>query len=286
MTSASWLRGAASLVLILGVALGTVTENTTYRPPVRSGDDFMLEGDFHVHAAPGDGSLTPAALRDEAARQGLDVIAITNHNQFVAARLGRELPDVANAPMVIPGEEITHPDYHLIAVGLEHVVPPDLSAVDAIAAIHAQGGVAIAAHPGNAFPAYDDAALAVIDGTEVAHPERKEKYRRQYIEKFAQASRVNPHVAPIGSSDVHNTPVIGECRTFVFARERSVRGVLDAIRAGRTVALDEHGRLFGNADLVERVLHTPHAAPIDPHPRSRRAAVLLAYIGIVGMTVL
>jgi len=180
------LRGAAALVLILGVAIGSVSSKPTYRPPSRSGDYFILEGDFHVHAAPGDGSLTPAALRDEAARAGLDVIAITNHNQFAADRLASELTTDANEPIVIPGEEITHPDYHLIAVGIDHAIPSNLSIVDAIAAIHKQGGVAIAAHPGRAFRAYDDAALAVIDGTEVAHPERKEKYRRQYIEKYAQ----------------------------------------------------------------------------------------------------
>jgi len=283
---AGWSRAAAALMLSVGVVMGTASGGTAYRPPARSGDDFMLEGDFHVHAAPGDGSLTPAELRDEAARAGLDVIAITNHNQFVAARLARALPADRSEPIVLPGEEITHPDYHLIAVGLEHPVPADLSVVDAIAAIHAQGGVAIAAHPGRAFTAYDDAALAVVDGTEVAHPERKEKYRRQYIEKFVQARRVNPHVAPIGSSDVHNSPVIGECRTFIFARERSARGVLDAIRGGRTVAIDARGRLFGDPDLVERVRRTPHAAPTDPYPVWRRAAVVLTYVGIVGVMVL
>ena len=279
------LRGVSALLLIIGIAIGTVNGRTTYRAPDRSGDYFILQGDFHVHAAPGDGSLTPAALRNEAARAGLDVIAITNHNQFVAARLAGTLTTDENAPIVIPGQEVTHRDYHLIAVGIEHVVPSDLSVVDAIAAIHAQGGVAIAAHPGRAFAAYDDAALAVVDGTEVAHPERKEKFRRQYIEKFAQARRVNPHVAPIGSSDVHNSPVIGECRTFIFARERSARGVLEAIRAGRTVADDGRGRLFGDADLVERVRHTPHATAIDPRPQWRRAAVLLAYAGLAGLLI-
>jgi histidinol phosphatase-like PHP family hydrolase len=279
-------RTIAAVVFALGIVLGTAFDRVTYRPPSRSGEYFVLAGDFHVHAAPGDGSLTPSALRDEAVRQGLDVIAVTNHNQFVAASLVPALAADLDRPIVLPGEEVTHPDYHLIAVGIDHGVRSDLSAADAVAAIHAQGGVAIAAHPTRSFSGYDDAALAVVDGTEVAHPERLEKYRRDYIETFARARRLNPHVAAIGSSDIHNTPSLGQCRTFIFARERSARGVLEAIRAGRTVALDERGRLFGDDTLVERIRSHPPAERQDPHPWGRRASVALAYVGLVGVLLL
>jgi len=280
------LRTIAIVTLTMGVALGTASGRLRYRPPAQSGEYYILAGDFHVHAAPGDGSLTPSALRDEAARQGLDVIAITNHNQFVAARLVASLAADADQPLVLTGEEVTNPDYHLIAVGIQHVVRSDLSVADAAAAIHTAGGVAIAAHPTNGFSGYDDAGLAAVDGTEVAHPERLEKYRRQYIETFERARRLNPHAAAIGSSDVHNTLALGRCRTFVFARERTARGVLEAIRAGRTVAADERGRLFGDASLVAQVRAIPRTGPIDPHPLWRRASVLLAYVGLLGVLVL
>jgi hypothetical protein len=280
-------RTVAIVLFAIGITLGTAFDGASYRPPLRSGEYYILAGDFHVHAAPGDGSLTPSALRDEAVRQGLDVIAITNHNQFVAASLVPALADDIDRPIVLAGEEVTHPDYHLIAVGIDHSVRADLPAVDAIAAIHAQGGVAIAAHPTRAFSGYDDdAALAVVDGTEVAHPERVERYRKAYIETFARARRVNPHVAPIGSSDIHNTPSLGQCRTFVFARERSARGVLEAIRAGRTVAVDERGRLFGDATLVERIRAEPPAGRADPHPWGRRTSLVLAYVGLGGVLLL
>jgi hypothetical protein len=278
-------RTVAIVTLAMGVAVGTASGRLEYHPPARSGDYYILASDFHVHAAPGDGSLTPSALRDEAARQDLDVIAITNHNQFLAASLVAGLAGDEDRPIVLTGEEVTNPNYHLIAVGISHAVRGDLPVVDAVAAIHAQGGVAIAAHPTNNFSGYDDAGLAAVDGTEVAHPERLEKYRRQYIEKFERARRLNPHAAAIGSSDVHNTRALGQCRTFVFARERSARGVLEAIRAGRTVAADERGRLFGDASLVAQVRAIPWTGPIDPHPRWRRASVLLAYVGLFGILV-
>jgi hypothetical protein len=64
----------------------------------------VLAGDFHVHAFPGDGALTPRRLRDLAADQGLDVIAITTHNQTLASRL---LPADGD-PIVLLGEEVTN----------------------------------------------------------------------------------------------------------------------------------------------------------------------------------
>jgi len=283
VTVASSIRSLALVVVAVGVAIGTAAGRAADRSPVRSGDDFILAGDFHVHAAPGDGSLTPSELRHEASRAGLDVIAITNHNQIAAAPLVSALAGDDDQPIVLLGEEVTHPNYHLIAVGITHSVRPERSVADAVAAIHAQQGVAIAAHPTRSFPGYDDAALAVVDGTEVAHPERLERYRLDYLTMFARARRLNPHVAPIGSSDIHNSLSIGQCRTFVFTPERSARGVIEAIRAGRTVAEDERGRLFGDASLVARVREAMPKVRTDPHRTWRRAALILTWVGVAGV---
>ena len=283
MRTSRGVRALAIVVLATGIAIGSVAGSATYRPPVRSGDDFILAGDFHVHAAPGDGSLTPSALRDEAARAGLDVIAITNHNHLAEAPLVAALAADDDRPIVLLGQEVTHPNYHLIAVGIDRVIRSNLPVTDAVAAIHAQNGVAIAAHPTRSFSGYDDIALGVVDGTEVAHPERLEKYRRQYIETFARARQLNPHVAPIGSSDIHNSLSIGQCRTFVFTRERSARGVIEAIRVGRTVASDERGRLYGDASLVARVRDAMPKVRTDPHRTWRRAALILTWLGVAGV---
>jgi hypothetical protein len=276
-------RTIAAFVLLVGILIGTAVDRSPRREPVRSGEYLILAGDFHVHASPGDGSLTPGELRDEAVRAGIDVFAVTNHNQFLAARRVARLAPSADAPIVIPGEEITDRNYHLIAVGIHEVVRPGSEVAPVVAEIHAQGGVAIAAHPGRAFAWQDGSTLSAIDGTEVAHPEHEEKYRRQYLETFARARRVNPHIAPIGSSDFHNTPELGECRTFLFVRERSVAGVLDAIRAGRTVAENERGELFGDPSLVERIRQMPPRGRTDPHPAWRQLSVALAWVGLAGL---
>ena len=54
-------------------------------------------------------------LQRHAAHVGLDVIAITNHNQTLAGRLGRAAAQPSTGPLVLVGEEITGRDYHLIA---------------------------------------------------------------------------------------------------------------------------------------------------------------------------
>jgi hypothetical protein len=273
-----------ALTCLAGLILGTLTDVRRARPSLRSGEFWILSGDFHVHAFPGDGSLTPLDLRDEAIRAGLDVIAITNHNLIATGRFAEWAANGNSGPIVIGGEEITNPNYHMIAVGVTHLVGADRSATEAVAAVHAQGAVAIAAHPTRAFRGYDDAALAAVDGTEVAHP-AKPAEAREFRETFERARRLNPHIAPIGSSDIHVTPSLGECRTFLFVKERTAAGVLEAIRAGRTVAADEAGMLYGSPDLVAHVRTAAIMGRSTAHAGWRRVSVGLTWLGLAGMLI-
>ncbi|MBK8794102.1 MAG: PHP domain-containing protein, partial [Holophaga sp.] len=45
-----------------------------------------VEGDLHAHTLASDGVLSVEELAQRAARHGLDFIAVTDHNQFVALR--------------------------------------------------------------------------------------------------------------------------------------------------------------------------------------------------------
>jgi hypothetical protein len=245
-----------------------------------AGGHVILAGDFHVHAYPGDGALTPRQLRDLAAGEGLDVITIANHNQTLASRL---MPADDGPVIVLLGEEVTNPSFHLIAVGIVSDIEWNQSAVDAIADIHAQGGVAVAAHPERDFWAgWDEAAMAAVDGVEVAHPmlESEPDARSDFDVFFARVLSGNPDVARIGSSDYHVTDAPGQCRTYLFARERSRIGVLEAIRAGRTVARRADGSLVGDSALVEQV--RAHVRP-EPPATARAAHTLSAVCAWLGM---
>ena len=79
---------------------------------------FVLAGDFHVHSFLGDGLLAPWEYSREAARRGLDVIAITNHNQIFAARVTAAAARMSGSPIVIVGQEVTTAKFHMVAAGI------------------------------------------------------------------------------------------------------------------------------------------------------------------------
>lgn len=54
----------------------------------------------------------------------------------------------------------------------------------------------------------------------------------------------------IGGSDYHGLGPIGLCRTYVFTREETQEGILDAIRSGRTVVHDRAGHTYGDPALM------------------------------------
>ena len=246
------LRRLAWLTSALGVMAGVAITDPPPRPPVRSGAYTILAGDFHVHAFPGDGTLAPWALAREASRRGLDVIALTNHNHMIAWRVSQALPWPTGGAMVIPGEELTSAGYHMAAIGITRTVPWRQPAAAAARAIQAAGGVAIAAHPIYGERAgLDSAAIDAIDGFEAAHPAQHEwpTAARQIEEFRRRAFTARPSIAAIGSTDFHATAPLGLCRTFLFVTEVSPRGVLDAIRAGRTVACDGRGQTYGDPTL-------------------------------------
>ena len=280
-------RGIAALVFIAGLVIGSAADDLPHRTPLQVGDYWILAGDFHVHAFPGDGSLNPWMLRDEARRAGLDVIAVTNHNMLWPAWFARWIASFTDGPIVLFGQEVTSPGYHLIALGIEHLVPPNQPAADAIADIHAQGGIAIAAHPMPTFDAWNDAAVRMLDGTETAYQFGGDlNFRPQDFEIFfLRARELKVDVAPIGSSDFHTAYQLGECRTLVFVREPTAAGVLDAIRHGRTVAEDAGGR-YGDPHLVQLLERASPPARRDAHPLWRQISLGIVGSGLIGILVL
>jgi predicted metal-dependent phosphoesterase TrpH len=238
-------------VLALALIAGTVADRPRDREPVTAGDYMVLSGDFHLHSGlTSGGTMTPWGLVGEAIRQDLDVVAITGHNEAWGGRAARTFSHFVDGPIVLAGEEVTSATQDLIAVGIHSTVSPSLPLADQIAEIHRQGGVAIAAHPIDRFhQSYiDTGAVNDIDGTEVCHPVI---YERQGAAEELSAFAARTSATPIGSSDFHASGRVGMCRTFLFASERTERGVLEAIRQHRTVVYAMNGRAFGDPHLVE-----------------------------------
>ena len=277
--------GAAGL-FVLGLGLGSAVPNEPHGP-MRVGDGWMIAADFHVHAFPGDGVLAPWDLAHEASRQGLDAVAITNHNQLWATRIAAWLPRASGA-LVIPGDEVTAPRFHMTAIGIEHAIDWRLSLPAAADAVRAQGGAAILAHPaGKARAAVDRAAILALDGVEVAHPmtDLDEQDARDLVEVYAQALGDKPTIAPIGSTDFHALAPLGLCRTYVFATDVTQAAIVDAVRSGRTVACDTRGRTHGEPGLAKKAAAVCQLSVQRRLNTSRLNQVSLActWLGLVGL---
>jgi PHP-associated len=282
-------RAAALVSVVVGVTIGSIINSDRAKAP-QPGPDQVIAADFHVHTFFGDGALAPWEVVAEARRRGLDVIALTNHNQMITARIAAQTVGGGSTPILLKGEEITAPDYHLVAIGIDRTIDWKQSAADAIAAVHAQGGVAIAAHPGRRFDAYDKRAMASLDGIEVAIPAFSGNPRAtaQLLEFQRRVRAYNPRVATIGSSDFHHRRPLGFCRTYLVVNARTEQAVLDAIRQGRTVAYDGEGRAFGDPALVQIVER--HRASVPAPSRTHRMvstlSVVMTLVGLLGVVML
>jgi hypothetical protein len=279
------VRGARILAWILlvgSIAIGTATRSIVDpRLQRTSGPYTIFAGDFHVHSFPGDGGLLPWDIAGEARRRGLDVIALTNHNSLWSWRLAQWIGFEPRDIIVLPGVEMTSAGYHMAAVDVRAPIPWRQSPAQAVAAIHALGGIAIAAHPRSPrWSKWDDAAIDLLDGFEAASSNDTVAENAAFTRRAAVR---RPSIAAIGSSDFHYFAPIGVSRTFLFVTERSIPAVLDAIRRGRTVACDGLGFTYGPAELASAVSAECRRIAGDPEYGrwSERFSMAGAWLGVV-----
>jgi predicted metal-dependent phosphoesterase TrpH len=236
------------VVVCAGFAAGTIGVQPPPQEPLVVAGYQVLAVDFHVHPYPMSSSaLPPWALVMQARRAGLDAVAVTPHNQVWPSRIARWFSTVLDGPIVLVGEEIEGDGFDLLAVGIERAIRGRQPARTVIADVHAQGGIAIAAHPaGKYVRGYDAASLASLDGTEIVHPMAD---GRADVARELMAFGQRTPAAPVRDSDFHMAR-FGSARTYVFSQERSAAGVLDAVRQKRTVVYDG-AKAYGSPALIE-----------------------------------
>ncbi|MBI5965654.1 MAG: PHP domain-containing protein [Chloroflexi bacterium] len=103
--------------------------------------------DLHLHTIYSyDGTASLAAVLNRAKQAGLDVIAITDHDEITGALKAMELASAYGVEL-IPGIEITTADGDLLALFITEKVAPGLSLVETVLRVRALGGICIAPHP-------------------------------------------------------------------------------------------------------------------------------------------
>ena len=107
----------------------------------------LAKADLHIHTTHSDGHNTPSQVINYVIQHtDIRVIAITDHDQIDGAYEAQKYAEGSGLQVII-GEEISTREGHLLAYFIHERIRPGMSARDTIAAIHEQGGLAVAAHP-------------------------------------------------------------------------------------------------------------------------------------------
>ncbi|MCQ2078863.1 MAG: PHP domain-containing protein [archaeon] len=104
-----------------------------------------MKADLHVHTCySNDGVSTPEQVIEACVAGGIDIVAVTDHNEFKAYF---DIKDNDRGIIVVPAEEVSSKEGHIVALGIDRHIERDMSIQETIDAIHEAGGYAIAAHP-------------------------------------------------------------------------------------------------------------------------------------------
>jgi hypothetical protein len=206
--------------------------------------DRWSKADLHIHSDHSDGLASIPDIMEYAATQtDLKVIAITDHNTIEGALFAKSLEDMYPGLEVVIGEEITSKWGHILGLYLTEEIPPGLSAVETIARINAQGGIAIIAHPfaNRAFGPFGLKSLG--DRINDVAFQAMEVYNSSpyliYANRLAaKAFALGQGIAATGGSDAHVLKAIGKGHTmFRGTTAADLRTSIDELetyaRAGR-----------------------------------------------------
>lgn len=223
-----------------------VEADPTCDGPARPGRFFVrpteslsvLSVELHCHSALSyDGRDPVDLLVEQAAAVGLDALAVTDHDEIAASLDAADLAGEYDL-VGIPGMEVTSAAGHVLALGVEDVVPAGIPFVETIERIHAQGGIAVVPHPfqksrSGVGPNVSPDELAQADAIEVYNSRLLTGRANRRAEKFAR-DRGLPMTA---GSDAHISEMVGQAVTEVNANGRTVEAILSAIREGRTTVI-------------------------------------------------
>lgn len=233
-----------------------------------------LKCDFHIHTVFSDGTVWPTIRVQEAWREGLDAIAITDHIEYKPFRKivksdHNKSYEIAAAEaenydlIVIKGAEITRskPLGHLNALFITDANKLDVSNErKAIKAALKQDAYIIWNHPGwpdNKSTIYPIHEELIKEGS--IHAYELYNYMESYPLTFDWYAEYG--IAPMANSDIHGLIEADYGRgrgwlrpmTLVFAEERTQESIREALDAGRTLAFF-HGILVGSAEYMTKLL--------------------------------
>lgn len=178
--------------------------------------------DLHIHSMfSNDGRSTMEEIVESALTRGLGCIAVTDHNNFEAYDLLKGNKNL----IVIPGEEVSSKDGHILAYNIDREIERGMSVSDTVDAIHDAGGIAVAAHPYRWWSGLGERnVIPEFDAIEAYNSRSK---KRDNIKAFNLAMSMGKPIT--GGSDSHSPLSIGKAYTRFKDDVKTVADVMNAI---------------------------------------------------------
>ena len=234
-----------------------------------------LKCDFHIHTVFSDGLVWPTVRVDEAWREGLDAIALTDHIDIGGIRrkgVYDDSNDRLNLPYVIAegsnimqsvlvirgAERARAKGDHYNAIFLKDVMPLDTKDVnDVINAANEQGAFVFWNHPKAPKAKWGDIQTKLYEskkfgGIEVANGNTYYPEAHQWC--------LDKNLTMMGNSDLHRPSAVDKrdwpdnhrTMTLVFAKEKSQEAVKEALVNGRTVVWYQD-KLIGRKEYLDAI---------------------------------
>jgi hypothetical protein len=231
-----------------------------------------LKCDFHMHTVFSDGLVWPTVRVDEAWREGLDAISITDHIEYQPHK--KDIPTNHNRPyeialsqarekniLLIKAAEITRdtPPGHFNVLFLEDVNPLDTNdLLDVMKAAAKQNAFVFWNHPGwkPEHKGWFDIHTTLyenkwLQGIEVVNGDSYYPEAHQWC--------LDKNLTMMSDSDIHQPSTLLETSpenhrsmTLVFARQKSIDAVKEALIEGRTTAWFKN-QLIGRKKYLDAI---------------------------------
>ncbi len=291
---------SVALLILVSFQLNAQIRKNSLKLPEISGYQ-LLKCDFHMHTVFSDGMVWPTTRVEEAFREGLDAIALTEHIEYrpkladftskdhlrsneVARERAKEL-----GVILIKGTEITRrmAPGHFNAIFLKDAnifetfvnkndTRDGSNIAQTLEEAKKQGAYVFWNHPWFQHPENRSEwqqiheelyQKGLISGIEVVNGGRYDPLILQWC--------LEKNLTVLSNSDVHTPMTLnqGEYRpmTLVFARERSEQGIQEALVNRMTVAYSD-GHLYGKEELVKQIVE--NSLTLNARKISKKNALL------------
>ncbi|MCD6380817.1 MAG: PHP domain-containing protein [Candidatus Odinarchaeota archaeon] len=175
----------------------------------------MVIADFHIHTIySNDSSIRIKDLLKYSNKKGIDVIAITDHNEIKGAKIAKYLSRKMDSPFVIVGEELKTYIGDLLFLFIDEKIDTK-DPLESLDLCHEMGGICIFPHPPRYHNLNDELTREVLSKVDAIEIYNSHTLMRKDSIEFLKSFR-KPFVA---GSDAHVISEVGLCRNILRSSE-------------------------------------------------------------------